>query len=39
MTWAIPAGIAGLLVGVAFVPFLLHLPRRTALLFALAGVI
>ena len=37
MTWAIPAGIASLFVGLAFVPFLRHLPRRTALLFVLAG--
>ena len=37
ITWAIPAGIASLFAGLAFVPFLRHLPRRTALLFALAG--
>ena len=37
ITWAIPAGIASLLAGLAFVPFLRHLPKRTALLFALAG--
>jgi len=37
MTWAIPAGILALGIGLAFIPFLLHLPRRTAVLFALAG--
>jgi hypothetical protein len=39
MSWAIPAGIMVLVLGVAFVPFVLHLPRRTALLFVLAGMI
>lgn len=37
MTWAIPGGIFAGLVGLLFVPFVLHLPRRTALLFAVAG--
>jgi hypothetical protein len=37
ITWAIPGGAAALVIGLAFIPFLLHLPRRTALLFALAG--
>jgi hypothetical protein len=37
MTWALPAAILALLIGLAFIPFLLHLPRRTAVLFALAG--
>jgi hypothetical protein len=36
-TWAIPGAIMASLIGLAFVPFLLHLPRRTALLFGLAG--
>ncbi len=39
MSWAIPAGIMVLVLGVAFVPFVLHLPRRTASLFVLAGMI
>ena len=39
ITWAIPAGFAALLIGLAFLPFLLPLPRRTALLFMLAGFI
>lgn len=38
MTWAIPGGIAALVIGLAFIPFLIRLSRRTALLFALAGV-
>jgi hypothetical protein len=37
ITWAIPGGAAALVIGLAFIPFLLHLPRRTAVLFALAG--
>ncbi len=37
VTWAIPGGILALGIGFAFVPFLLRLPRRTALLFVLAG--
>ncbi len=37
MTWAIPAGIMALAIGAAFVPFLLRLPRDTAVLFVLAG--
>jgi hypothetical protein len=39
ITWAIPGGIGALVIGLAYVPFLLHLPRRTALRFALAGAI
>ena len=39
ITWAIPGGAAALVIGLAFIPFLLHLPRRTAVLFALAGAI
>jgi hypothetical protein len=39
MSWAIPAGIGVLVIGVAYVPFLLHLPRRTALSFMLAGAV
>jgi hypothetical protein len=39
ITWAIPGGAAALLIGLAFVPFLLHLPRPTAVRFALAGAI
>jgi len=37
ITWAIPGGAAALVIGLAFIPFLLHLPRRTAVLFALAA--
>jgi hypothetical protein len=37
VSWAIPTGIASLVAGLAFIPFLRHLPRRTALLFAVAG--
>ena len=39
MSWAIPAMFLALLIGLAFVPFLLELPRRTALLFGLAGAV
>jgi hypothetical protein len=37
VSWAIPAAGLVLLIGLAFVPFLLHLPRPTALLFGVAG--
>ncbi len=37
MTWAIPGAILAFFIGLAFVPFLLALPRRTAVRFALAG--
>jgi len=37
VTWAIPMGIASLLAGLAFIPFLGHLPNRIALLFVVAG--
>ncbi len=37
MTWAIPGGIAGAVIGIAFIPFRLHLPGRTAVLVAVAG--
>lgn len=37
ISWAIPGAILVLFVGVMFVPFLLSLPRRLALLFILAG--
>lgn len=37
MNWAILGGIAVLFVGVFFVPFLLAIPRRLALLFMLSG--
>ena len=37
MTWAIAGGVLAGVIGLAFVPFVLHLPRRTALLFAAAG--
>jgi hypothetical protein len=37
MSWAIPAAGLSILIGLAFVPFLFHLPRSTARLFGLAG--
>jgi hypothetical protein len=37
MTWAIPGAVMAALIGLAFIPFLLSLPRRTALLFGVAG--
>ncbi len=39
VTWAIPAALLVPVLGLAFVPFLLHLPRRTAFRFVLAGAI
>ncbi len=39
MTWAIPGAFMAGVIGLPFVPFLLDLPRRTALGFALAGAI
>ncbi len=37
--WAVGGGILALVIGLCFVPFLLGLPRRTALLFVVAGVV
>ena len=37
--WAIPGGILVILTGLAFIPFLLSLPRRIALLFICSGLI
>jgi len=37
MTWAIPAAFAVLVLGLAFLPFLLALPRPTRVLFVVAG--
>jgi len=37
MTWAIPAAIMAVGIGIAFIPFLLHLPSGTALRFVVAG--
>jgi len=37
--WIIPAGILTALFGVAYIKFLVNLPRRTAFLFVLAGAI
>ncbi len=37
MTWAIPGAILAFFIGLAFVPFLLALPRSTAVRFAVAG--
>ena len=39
INWAIPAGILVILVGLAFVPFLLSLQRRLAILFVLSGLL
>jgi len=36
--WAVGGGILALVIGLCFVPFLLQLPRRTAILFLVAGV-
>src|SRR5690606_10570118 len=35
--WIIPAGIAVFIVGLAYIPFLLHLPLKTKVQFFLAG--
>ncbi len=37
--WAVGGGILALVIGLCFVPFLLRLPRRTALQFVVAGVV
>ena len=37
INWAIPAGILALIIGAAYVPFLLALPRQRAALFIAAG--
>jgi len=37
MTWAIPAAIMAVGIGIAFIPFLLHLASGTALRFVVAG--
>ena len=39
INWAIPAGIVVMLVGLAYIPFLLSLPRRLAILFIVSGVL
>lgn len=39
INWAIPGVILVVLVGLAFVPFLLSLPRRIAVLFVLSGLL
>lgn len=39
MSWAIPGGITAGIVGVAFLPFLWHLPARTRYTFVLAGLL
>ena len=39
INWAIPGGILVILIGLAFVPFLLSLPRRVAVLFASSGLL
>jgi len=39
INWAVPGAILVLFVAVAFVPFLLSLPRRLALLFILSGIL
>ena len=39
INWAIPGGILVIVVGLAFVPFLLSLQRRVAVLFMLSGLL
>lgn len=39
MNWAIPGGIVAAIVGIAFLPFLLALPRKRALLFVTSGIV
>ncbi len=39
MTWAIGGAILALVIGLAFLPFLLDLPRRTAVRFGAAGAV
>lgn len=39
INWAIPGGIVALLTGVAFIPFLLALPRRRAALYLVSGLV
>ncbi len=39
MTWAIPAAIMAVGIGIAFIPFLLQLPADTALRFIVAGAV
>jgi hypothetical protein len=39
INWAIPGGILVILVGLAFVPYLLSLKRRLAILFLLSGML
>jgi hypothetical protein len=36
--WVIPAGLIALAVGLSYIRFLAHLPRRTRILFIVAGV-
>ena len=38
MNWAIPGGLLVVVVGIAFIPFLLALPKRVAMLLLVAGV-
>lgn len=39
ISWAIPGGIIAVLVGIAYIPFLFKLPRRTAVWFLIGGFI
>lgn len=39
INWAIPGGIVALLTGVAFIPFLMALPRRRAALYIVSGLV
>lgn len=39
INWAIPGGVLAVVIGFAFAPFLIHLHRRTSLLFLLSGAI
>ncbi len=37
ISWAIPGGVIAVLIGIIYIPFLLHLPRNTMWLFILSG--
>ena len=39
ISWAIPAGVLAVMIGLGFAPFLISLPRRTARLFLLSGAV
>ena len=39
MSWAVPGGIAAVCIGLAFVPFMRHLPLWVGILFLISGVL